>query len=212
MYRVAEKDKIAVRSIDEAFALGDLLAANRKINKVKERKLEKLWNLTGKHLNKAHSANAILNNAYKFVDLAMSDMAAASVCAKSCAHCCKLAVDVTLLEAAYIEKNTGYKMNLNKQRQPERNQTYCPFLNTKTATCKIYKFRPLACRWFFAFDNPVYCENPFASHAISATGGVPANPYLKKLYSYIGQASNEQRFDIRQFFSNLPLTPTQAAI
>lgn len=95
------------------------------------------------------------------------DNAAVSVCEKGCSHCCKLSVDVTLVEADYIAtriKGGGYEFGYQAGFESE---SYCPFHNAATKACSIYEFRPIACQLFASLDSAEYCEQLDVPHKIT---------------------------------------------
>lgn len=103
-----------------------------------------------------------LHNVTKSLSL---DHAAQSVCKKGCSHCCKLNVDVTMVEAAYIASKLkggyefDYKAGFDKG-------SYCPFHNSQTQACAIYEFRPIACQLFASVDSAEYCKTPDVPHKV----------------------------------------------
>ncbi len=120
---------------------------------------------------------------YAFVDwlTSASGLDKASVCTKGCHHCCYLDVDVSLLEAAYIARNTPYTQVMRESRIRKgyhQGRQYCGFLDRGTGTCSIYEFRPLACRSFFAFDDPELCDKDegAAEHAIFNVKALTSSP------------------------------------
>lgn len=96
------------------------------------------------------------------------------VCRKGCAHCCQLPVGMTFFEAEYIASRSGRKLNRKAKQitdiKPNKhNTTLCPFLDTDTATCSIYEYRPLACRMFATIDSHLFCEDIDVNHSIVTT-------------------------------------------
>lgn len=92
---------------------------------------------------------------YQALDRIMDEKSAHTVCRKGCAYCCKMKVDVSLIEAEYIAHKTGLKI----AKTNKTDNSYCPFLDQSTAMCTIYPYRPFACRAFATFDSPDYCAN-----------------------------------------------------
>jgi Fe-S-cluster containining protein len=68
--------------------------------------------------------------------------------------CCKIDAEITPIEVEYIATNTDHVVNKGKAKLG----TYCPLLDTTTATCTIYDLRPFNCRAFAVFNSPEYCK------------------------------------------------------
>jgi len=195
MYKVKPEDVIPTRTSDEAFALDDLFTPTQK----EAEKLARVWGQMAKQFNNPTSLTTLMRVVHLFVDTRMKPFAKQSVCAVGCSFCCKLDVQINEIEARYIEENTGYKVE-KANRVKVLNNDYCPFHDDETATCKIYEYRPLSCRWFFTADSYEYCLDPNVAHAISAENGIPADPHLKELRSIIDRANTGDEGDIRNFF------------
>lgn len=129
-----------------------------------------------------------------------------SACARGCAHCCYIAVPISVAEARLIGERIGVtpKDVTNFPRRDEKSfsdKTPCTFL--KNDECSVYDSRPLECRANFNFDRDNYwCryenwEKPGAS--------VP-KPVFRELYVAYGKASKKPldsvAGDIRDFFPN----------
>ncbi|EGL9610612.1 YkgJ family cysteine cluster protein, partial [Salmonella enterica] len=62
-----------------------------------------------------------------------------AVCQNGCAYCCKIPVDVTLMEAELISYETGKVINdYNAIKRVSYKNSYCPFLDVDNAKCTIY--------------------------------------------------------------------------
>lgn len=202
MYKVKPSDIIPTRTYEQAFA--EFEQGVTTSVSPDEAKLEKIWGQMQKQMNRGQSVNGIMRSAYRFIDEMTQSMADYSVCAKGCSHCCKLDVHISSLEAEYIEKNTEYSISFgNADREKYTNDVYCPFHDPETAQCQIYDFRPMACRWFFAYDDPQLCEDPLQMHAISTDKGSPSIPHLKNLRNNINRASQNKIYDVRVYFSEV---------
>ncbi|WP_161985810.1 YkgJ family cysteine cluster protein [Ewingella americana] len=132
--------------------------------------------------NSSVDTDAWVAKTHQLADRFMVELKDYIVCRKGCAHCCKLPVGMTLFEASYIEGKTGRKYNRKAKEilniQPNKhNTTVCPFLDTKTATCSIYEYRPLACRMFATIDDYHFCEDDTNTHAIVTTESSQAFQY-----------------------------------
>ena len=92
-------------------------------------------------------------------------------CRKGCAHCCRGPVEVWPHEAALlveIAREAGMEIDnarLERQsqytidtwRQQPAADTTCVFLGDDGA-CKVYEFRPNACRKLLVVSDPVLCD------------------------------------------------------
>jgi Fe-S-cluster containining protein len=92
-------------------------------------------------------------------------------CRKGCSHCCRGPVDIWPHEAALlveIAREAGMEMDkarLERQsqstvdtwRQQPAADTACVFLGNDGA-CKVYEFRPNACRKLLVVTDPALCE------------------------------------------------------
>ncbi|WP_419782326.1 YkgJ family cysteine cluster protein [Malaciobacter marinus] len=134
-----------------------------------------------------------LQKLYEYSDAIYSQYYEKSVCQKGCAHCCKIKVSISELEAEYIKINTKFK---SKQSNNDLDD-YCPLLNLDTGLCSIYEFRPLSCRTFLTFDNPEYCKEKTTEHVVTTLNG---NPKLHQMYQGLFLTSNPILKDIRDYF------------
>lgn len=143
-------------------------------------------------------------NIYAFVDDYMdkTGVNVSSVCGKQCAHCCKINVDMALIEAIYIREKSDKKLTVvdrdERMHTYTRGNNYCPFLDTNTALCTIYKFRPFACRTFASADHVKYCESGERHHIYSGF----KDKNISRLYKYmLNNLSNKKEADIREWFA-----------
>lgn len=77
-------------------------------------------------------------------------------CGKGCSYCCHMDVQITTLEAAYIQAHTGVTPNGSVSLTTGHRDS-CPFLDSG-GTCGIYSARPLMCRLYHAIGDPKNCE------------------------------------------------------
>ncbi|QOV77543.1 MULTISPECIES: YkgJ family cysteine cluster protein [Enterobacteriaceae] len=121
-----------------------------------------------------------------------------SICQKGCAHCCKIPVSVTAMEAILIGEYLGRKPKELFEINPVANKyNYCPFLDLTTASCSIYKVRPLHCRNFQSFDHYKYCQTPDVIHNTFHTY---SSERLEGLLQTLIEASQGYTADIREWF------------
>lgn len=95
-------------------------------------------------------------------------------CREGCGSCCKIPVSVSFPEAEILlgqAKTLGITLDegrLYRQAQAVGNpdlwrnlsdeDRVCPFLS-ETNSCRVYKFRPSACRKYFSVTDPEYCND-----------------------------------------------------
>lgn len=148
---------------------------------------------------------------YEITDEMMSVISQAAVCKKGCHYCCDVSVAVSAMEATYISTRTGIAANMSNETILSNETIYpwCPFL--KDGECSIYKYRPVACRTFVTFDDPIYCEFdvPHNTFAIAVPGENKGSEFLNWVYADAVQISLQHPMmrackDIRQYF-DLPI-------
>ncbi len=171
MRKVSKHDEIPLswiekESIDRRLRQFD----NREVSLKTKKKVGKLIPWLENQKGDSVLVHKVMNRIYNDIDYYMEkEVKPLMVCAKGCAHCCKVPVQVSLLEADYIARKVGVPINrLAKSRyeMPESVHSYCPLLEQSTGTCSVYAYRPLACRLFVTLDSYKYCENPKTSHYI----------------------------------------------
>ncbi|WP_318493289.1 YkgJ family cysteine cluster protein [Photobacterium leiognathi] len=128
-----------------------------------------------------------------------------SVCRPSCAYCCHVPVDLTLLEATRIFLYLGEEFPLElTEIGPEDTSTACPFLGTD-AKCSIYRVRPFNCRLFASIDSWYPCRDN-EPHIIHCNGSsdtfIKIVDHLKEISSYIPDVKLPLTADIRQYFGH----------
>lgn len=202
MYKVKDSDVIfrtheQVKKMDES---GRKMIGPNKSDVRKIRKLDnKLSEMTEKPEGVTH--NDIVKIIYKILDLMNGHTSKFSVCQVGCSHCCRIGVDVSSIEAMYIQSNTDYEGREPVKGYKHIENEYCVFHDDETASCSIYEFRPAHCRIFFAFDSPVYCNDPKGIHAISTDHGMSPDEYVNKLMAYLLNCGRGEYHDVRAWFS-----------
>lgn len=182
--------EIKIRSVDEAKAL--------QLPPFPKALLEEAHALEVSARKMNISRHSKLRQIFALVDKAAAVVEPLTVCSKGCAACCEIPVDITDLEASYIERNTGRRMKLGVQSALTRHDTTrCPFLGDDN-TCSIYQYRPLACRVYYTFDDPALCAELDTTHM---TYGTDSNALFKGSRQWIVDLNGAAPMaDIRDFF------------
>lgn len=135
-------------------------------------------------------------------------IAPSAICHVGCDHCCRIAVEISTLEAERISAAIGrapIKMPVYDraavQAAKEKRHTYyaipCTFL--VEGRCSIYAVRPIACRVFFSLnDTPFFCHTDLDPEATDV-GQRNLTPLWHGLANLMMQAKVAYA-DIREFF------------
>lgn len=99
---------------------------------------------------------AQLQRVYAYLDRFKPYVSEFVSCSKGCSHCCSIDVQLTTLEAEYIQVHTGVPARTDG-RLSTGHRKACPFL-TEAGACGIYEHRPLVCRMFHALGDPENCR------------------------------------------------------
>lgn len=132
-----------------------------------------------------------------------------SVCAAGCAHCCKINVDMTEVEAAYIAKNIDREYNQNIESEDAEQiipNGYCQFLDQESSKCTIYEYRPSVCRMYHVFESPELCKAKEQQYQVTLASAALIEPLY--INEFIIKLSNNEELklkraglrDIRQWF------------
>jgi len=105
--------------------------------------------------NSAIHPSVQLNAAYEYLDKFSVFVKTFASCGKGCAHCCKIDVHITTLEADYIQRKTGITYDRGHVVTTGHFLS-CPFLSNDEG-CGIYHHRPLVCRIYHATGAPDNC-------------------------------------------------------
>lgn len=202
MYKV-KNSQIIFRTKEQASKLNELKAlcgcdiSNKKMVE-KGYKLLKRFNYLVAHITENRIIE-VVETAYKIADIANSETVKNAACEKGCSWCCRINIDITGAEAAFIEIKTKVKVKESKHKRPGINehQSYCPFHDEEKAGCSIYEYRPLMCRCFFSLDNSDNCVDPSTGHYISTALNNNITAHLHRALKAI--CSNEEN-DIRHYF------------
>ena len=196
MRKVTKKNEIPIKMIEPDSIKRRLNRfAGKKVGIASEKRMSKLMIWLADNENNKVQSKALMSRIYSVIDKYMEkEIADFLVCSKGCAYCCKVPVQVSLLEANYIEERTKIKFNRKTKNQyqiAKRVDTYCPFLDQITATCKIYKYRPMGCRLFGTFDSWKECINSENSHYIHCFSGQPVFEHLHEFLMLHSKAVGE---------------------
>ncbi|MCW2247860.1 Fe-S-cluster containining protein [Azospirillum fermentarium] len=137
---------------------------------------------------------------YAYLDRFAPFVRTFATCSMGCAHCCKIDVQITTLEAEYIQMMTGVPYRPGAGLSTGHKDA-CPFL-AKDRGCGIYRHRPLACRIYHAVGDPEDCK---PGRIQMQYGGPPdhGNPiyasYVRWLHFTMAEIGGTVR-DIRDFF------------
>jgi len=124
-------------------------------------------------------------------------------CKKGCSTCCEYSeIGISIIEAEYINKNIKHSFSF--QRYPSISKEHnnpCPFLINNQ--CSIYDFRPLVCRTYHVFTDPINCKPGGLSFQYgSATNNPPfSHCFLSFIVNYFRQDNIVA--DIRDFFQKI---------
>lgn len=128
-------------------------------------------------------------------------------CKMGCAYCCHQAIDISRLEAEFIQGKTGIK-HVHISNPPLRDpldfseKTPCPFL--KQGACSIYEYRPVICRIAVNLDRDSYWCKFENWHK---PGGAVPKPTFHSVYSAYTELHDKASSimaDIRDFFPAVP--------
>lgn len=97
-----------------------------------------------------------LQAVYRYSDELCQFISKFMSCSRGCSFCCSIDVQITTLEAHYIQEQSRIRASggtsiTTGHRDP------CPFV-ASDGSCSIYTFRPLACRIYHAAGEPINCR------------------------------------------------------
>jgi Fe-S-cluster containining protein len=143
--------------------------------------------------------HSVLRDMYDLVDRVGRLVDPFTVCREGCAACCHIPVFITEVEATYIERNEKNQVARGVRSSRTRHSGACTLLSSD-GRCTVYKSRPLVCRIYAAFDDPVLCENKDIEHI---TYGPASNQLFRGCCSWLSQLNKHGAIaDIREFFPN----------
>ncbi len=196
--KVAPQDEIPTRMLTPA-------AQERRIVKAQSGASRK----AAKHLGRAldafskseHLTTEVMEEFYRELDKYLAEaIAPLSVCAKGCAQCCHVPVQVPYPEALYISEKTGRPLNYRGMLPLDKLNTRCPFLDDNNL-CSIREYRPMVCRLFHTVDHWQYCINN-ERHFIFGLRSLPPMIKVHELLSSVKDEGNIGYADIREWFQD----------
>ena len=213
MRKVSKEDEIQVRFLEQSSVTKRLNNFNTlSVSNETQEKVGKLILWLESQSNHIVDPKVIIDRIYEDIDYFMQkEIIPHSVCVKGCAYCCKIPVQVSLLEADYISRNANIAYTKLKDRRyvmQESVDSYCSFLNQKNGRCSIYAYRPLACRIFATIDHWKYCENAELNHYIHTYSSQPLFDYLHKFLMVHSEVAGYEHGvasvgEIRDWFSRV---------
>ena len=134
-----------------------------------------------------------------------ADIQKISVCKHGCSLGCKLNVDISEIEADYInDKLEAIKPDLAVKLSYSKgfdSGSFCPFHDHDTKSCNIYEFRPVVCQMFASVDSPTFCETPDIPHEITTLySSKPVVKMLSMVDDVGGKDGLPKYADIREWF------------
>jgi len=152
--------------------------------------------------SQSHSLGDKLQAIYSYLDEFNKFIGKYASCSKNCSHCCKMDVQITALEAEYIQMNTNKQMDYSATPFTTGHRNSCPFLENDGA-CGIYNFRPIPCRIFHAFGDPKNCVHGKVQFQYGSQETGYGNPIFQKLVTWVHASVTKEggcMRDIRDFF------------
>lgn len=99
-----------------------------------------------------------LERFYKSVDEVLTFALRYTPCKRGCCGCCYYRIEVFGIEAAYLERTLGIRIDPLGQSIEATHGLPCPFLSKNE--CTIYRYRPYACRKYMTLDTSSYWCQP----------------------------------------------------
>lgn len=149
---------------------------------------------------------------YKFIDNHNDELFKKdTVCAKGCANCCYMNVDVTEVEASYISESTKRPVNANINSSAyadisKYSGVPCPFLDISNSFCTIYDFRPSVCRMYHVFESTDKCKEGEGQKEVNISSSSLVKPLFIDYLAYrlsnneILKSKHDGLRDIREWF------------
>lgn len=143
-----------------------------------------------------------LKKIYLYMDHFSKYISTFAVCGKGCAHCCKIDIHLTKIEADFIRIEVPSKYYSEAVKKTINHSSNCPFLD-KNNECSIYSIRPFQCRVFYTLDDPKYCENGEPHNVYGSHDGLYTVNIFSELNDELIKLNRNSKFyDIRDFFGS----------
>lgn len=97
-----------------------------------------------------------LRAVYRYTDEFSQFISQFMSCGRGCSYCCSIDVQVTALEAHYIQDAIGVRARHGVSISTGHRDP-CPFV-AMDGSCGIYPVRPLVCRIYHAAGEPMNCR------------------------------------------------------
>lgn len=118
-------------------------------------------------------------------------------CKRGCDHCCYYRIDITDIEAQYIEIENSIRRSSEILANPLLHTLPCPFL--KGRLCSIYDSRPFYCRTNISLASVAkWCESEICNTVEFLQ--LRFSEIDRSFYSIVEESGSTKRFDIRQAF------------
>jgi Fe-S-cluster containining protein len=119
--------------------------------------LAELEEIFGERLNEPGHVFEKLELVYAFITKVNEQITPYTSCRSGCSHCCRIGVQITSLEAAFIAVKVKLPISLGT---PFRDHTgeACVFLRDN-GECGIYTFRPIICRTYHSLSEAELCSD-----------------------------------------------------
>jgi len=114
------------------------------------------------------SAQSKLGRIYALVDEFSSLRTSHVACGKGCSDCCRMNVQISIVEAARIERGTGHRARFLANTVTHDNAKFAgvSFPSLHEEVCLIYEHRPYVCRNHASFDIDAYWCDPVRMQSI----------------------------------------------
>ncbi len=146
-------------------------------------------------------AQSKLGRIYALVDEFSALRASHVACGKGCSDCCRMNIQISNVEAARIERGTGFRARSLTHSVEHDNAKFvgaaCPFLHEEV--CTIYEYRPYVCRNHASFDVDAYWCDPVRMQTLKMPL-IEMSGVKEALLDVLKSSKHPVLADIRDFF------------